>query len=280
MSDAIGKRVCYIEIETKNVMKQIKDIAIKFNVKRKMGAVQAEADISIANLAKEDIAYLVAINPFDEQNEKHKNKIRLYAGYEDTGYGLIFSGDIWTALPTGKPDTWLNIKARSNFYNNLKIVNINITSPTSTKQLALNIASQLSLPLVWQSTSQKMINTFNYVGSLTKIINKYNKLDNFTMFCDNQSLIVKDKRDTQRGIAIEVNARSGMIGQPEPNCFGVKVKTLLNPTFNCGDWINLKSELIPFCDGLYQIYSMEFQGESRGTPFYCTLDCKNYSVAI
>ena len=268
-------RVCYIELETKKYTKKIENIDFNFNIKKSLGSFQNEATIGIYNLSKEDVNYLNSFNPFNREYVNTKKLIRVYAGYRETGYGLIFQGDIWSAIPSGMPDTILNIKAKSNYSKSLEIIPINFYN-ISTKAIATNIANMLNLSLQWKASKTKIINQFNYTGSKSKLIEKFNELDNIIMYCNDKNLIVIDKNEkkTNTKYAIEVNMNSGMIGEPEPNCFGVKVKTLLNPNVKCGDWINLKSNIQPYINGYYQVFSLENTGQARGNDFYSILDCK------
>lgn len=299
----MDKRIAYVQIQTPSGDKEIRNIGMKFRVNRKMSETGSTANVSIANLSREDVEYLTTyMSPYIDQSKR--KKINIFAGYENTGVGLIFSGDIYSALPEGLPDTWLNIEAKTNYYNQQNIISYSSTAAT-TKQIAENYAAQSGLQLVWESTSQKVIDSFNYSGAKAKMLNALNKMDDFIIFIDNGLLKVMDKiserpaqiepekqatapQSTQTrqdvsttkkaGYVKYINQDSGLIGIPQPDEYGVKFKVLLDPTINLGDWIYLASKRLPIVNGYYQVYELTFDGATRETQFYCEIYGKNRKV--
>lgn len=277
-----NKRVCFVEIETNNngqkQLKRLDGLAIKGQVSRKAGNTAAEAKISIANLIQSDITYLSTYTtPYVKP--KTKKKINIYAGYEKTGWGRIFSGDIVQAIPEGQPDTWLNIEAKSLFYSNRIPLSYGVSNIT-TQKLGQSIADTLGLDFDWQASSQKTLDIFHFSGSKAQLIKEFNKLDNITMFEDNGKLKVVDKnikRPENTNKLISKN--TGMIGVPKPDEFGVKLQCLLDPSLYLGDWFRLESETLPGLNGAYWIYELSFNFSSRETDFYCDIYGKAQGVA-
>ncbi len=95
------------------------------------------------------------------------------------------------------------------------------------------------------------------------------------------------------GSAVVINALTGMIGMPESTIDGIKVRVLMNPRIQAGLLIKIDnasinktlqtnpSAPIPYnqytgiqllasvaADNLYRVYSAEFEGDTRGQPFY------------
>lgn len=299
----MDKRIAYIQIQTPSGDKEIRNIGMKFRINRKMSETGSDARISIANLAREDIEYLTTyMSPYVDQSKR--KKINVFAGYESTGVGLIFSGDIYSALPNGLPDTWLNIEARTNYYNQQNIISYSTTAAT-TKQIAENYAAQSGLQLVWNSTSQKVIDSFNYSGAKAKMLTALNKMDDFIIFIDNGLLKVMDKiseppaqgepaihstlspstqtradvsTTKKTGYVKYINQNSGLVGLPQPDEYGVKFKVLLDPAINLGDWIYLESKRLPIVNGYYQVYELTYDGATREPQFYCEIYGKNKRV--
>ena len=179
----MDKRICYVQIQTPSGDKEIKNISIHGRITRKMSETGSTAKISIANLSREDVEYLTTYtSPYVDQSKR--KKINVFAGYESTGVGMIFSGDIYSALPEGLPDTWLNIEAKTEYFNQQNIITMS-QGTMNTQALAQNVAAELKCDLVWRSKSEKNIDAFNYVGSKAKLINRLNLLDNFYAFIDN-----------------------------------------------------------------------------------------------
>lgn len=291
----MDKRVCYVQIQTQDGGKQIENIAIKGRIERKASATGSTAKISIANLSKPDVEYLTTqtsrfVNPATQK------KINVFAGYESAGVGQIFSGDIVSAFPEGLPDTWLNIEAKTNYYNQTNIISYSITE-AKTQEIAQNIANQYGLAFDWRSTSEKLIDCFNINGSKARLLDELNKLDNFRAYIDNGVLRVVDRHEAppiesetpkvynstvsntkKTGYVKYINADSGLIGIPQIDEYGVKIKILIDPSLNLGDWFKLESRLYPIVNGFYQIYEMVYDFASREPQFYIEIRGKNKKI--
>ena len=291
----MDKRICYVQIQTQDGGKQIDNIAIKGRIERKASVNGSTAKISIANLSKPDVEYLTTYTSRFVDPAKQK-KINVFAGYESTGVGMIFSGDIVSAKPEGMPDTWLNIEAKSNYHNQTNIINYTITE-AKTHEIAQNVATQYGLALDWRSKSQKLIDSFNVSGAKSRLLNELNKLDNFRAYIDNGILRVVDKNEEppqenltpkvlnsavqntkKTGYVKYINADSGLIGIPKIDEYGVVAKILIDPSMNLGDWFKLESRLYPIVNGFYQIYEMIYDFASREPQFYIELKGKNKRV--
>lgn len=269
-----NKRVCFVEVECispsgNKQLKRLDGLAIKGTVSRKAGTVQAEASVSVANLTKPTLEYLTTYTtPYF--NPKTKKRINIYAGYEDTGWGQIFSGDIIEAIPQNMPDVWLNIKAKSLYYNQRVPISYGVGN-VSMRELAQSIANELRLPLDWQSESTKNIAGFDLVGSKGDLIKEYNKLGGVIMFEDNGKLKVIDK-NAQPPIGNKaklISLHTGLIGDFEPDQYGIKGKCLIDPSMKLGDWIKTESIKLPGTNGYYRIYTLDFDFASREQQFYC-----------
>lgn len=277
-----NKRICFVEVEAfdngKKQLKRLDGLAIKGKVSRKTGSTQSEANISIANLTKSDIEYLTTYTtPYIKP--KIKKVINIYAGYSQTSWGRIFSGDIINAIPAGMPDIWLNIKAQSLYYAHRIPLTYGVSN-ISTQELAQGISSQLGLAFQWQATSKKTVDVFNFAGSKTELIKEFNKLDDITMYEDNGIIKVVDKIAKRPEKSAKVISKdTGMIGIPEPDEFGIKVKCLLDSSLYCGDWIYVKSVRFPAINGYYQIYELVYDFANRESQFYCIIKAKAYGVA-
>lgn len=278
----MDKRICYVQIQTPSGDKEIHNIGIKGRITRKMSETGSTCKISIANLAREDVEYLTTYtSPYIDQSKR--KRINVFAGYESTGVGQIFSGDIYSALPEGMPDTWLNIEAKTEYYNQQNIITFQ-HSNISAKNIAQNIASELNCDLVWRSKTEKLIDSFNFAGAKAKLIDRLNKVAFIRAFIDNNTLYVIDaneqppQEETPKeykgsarktaGTIKYISEESGMIGIPQPDEQGVKVKVLLDPTVKIGDWFKLESKLLPIVNGLYQVYEMTYDFATREPQYY------------
>lgn len=289
----MDKRICYVQIQTPSGDKEIHNISMRGRITRKMSETGSTCKISIANLAREDVEYLTTYtSPYVDQSKK--KRINIFAGYESTGVGMIFSGDIYSALPDGLPDTWLNIEAKTEYFNQQNIITMS-TGTMTVKNFAAQVASQLGVNLIWRSKSQKFIDAFNYAGSKSKLLSRLNQVDNFYAYIDNNNLYCVDKNEDipnqgdnnksysgtstkQSGTIKLINKHSGLIGIPQPDEYGVKIKVLLDPAVNLGDWFKLESERLPIVNGFYQVYEMTYDFATREPQYYIEIFGKNKRV--
>ena len=189
----MDKRICYVQIQTPSGDKEIHNISIKGRITCKMSESGSTAKISIANLAREDIEYLTTYtSPYIDQSKR--KRINIFAGYESTGVGQIFSGDIYSALPEGLPDTWLNIEAKTEYFSQQDIITFQ-HSNISAKNLAQNVAAELKTDLVWRSKSEKTLDSFNFAGAKAKLIDRLNKISYIRAFMQNNTLYVVDANE-------------------------------------------------------------------------------------
>ena len=229
----MDKRICYVQIQTPAGDKEIHNISMHGRITRKMSETGSSAKISIANLARDDVEYLTTyVSPYVDQSKR--KRINIFAGYESTGVAQIFSGDIYSALPEGMPDTWLNIEAKTEYFNQQNIITF-ATTDTTAKNLAINIANQLGVNLIWRSKSQKLIDAFNYAGAKTKLLYKFNLVDTFRAFIDNGNMYVVDideeppedetnnktSNNKKTGYIKLITPDTGLIGLPQPDEYGV-----------------------------------------------------------
>lgn len=270
------KRIITTEFVTRGGMKRFENISSKFRIEKFMGAVMNEATIDIANLAREDVEFLTTYTSYALAVQQRK-RIRISAGYEGENVALLFDGDISEALPTTPPDVWLKCKAISGFYNNQTLMTKSIDSPTSVKQLGLNIANALGLELDWRASSQKTIGSFNFIGGGTKLIDEFNRMGNFIAYEDDGKLIVVDSINKAEKIADTakfLSEESGLLDMPKPNALGLSAKMLLDPRVTCGSYVKLESKRIPAANGFYWVYKLAHEGSLREEPFYTTIESR------
>lgn len=108
------------------------------------------------------------------------------------------------------------------------------------------------------------------------------------------------------GEAVEINAATGMIGQPEATQNGIRVKTLLNPNIKIGGVIKLnnrdikqfrfslregpngdavsnqwaKQAIKTNDDGMYYVMIADHSGDTRGHDWYSDLICLSIDTSI
>lgn len=268
------KRKVIVQIQTANGVKEFDGIDVKFSLTKTMSSIMNEANISICNLVKDDIEYLTTFTSEFIAIQERK-RIRIFAGYEETGVSLIFDGDIARAIPTTPPDVWLECKALSGYYSNKDTTSISLKGSLSVSDVCKACASQLELPVVNMSTATKMITDFSFTGSKWKLINELNDIGGISAWEDNGTLYIADEKSPRKDlIAKELSETSGMIGVPKVDPVGIEVTMLLDNSLQVGQPVVLNSELIKQANGTYYIYEIKHEGHLRGNNFQTTIKAR------
>lgn len=263
-----------IQFDTPQGLKELDGIEVKFSVDKLASAVMNQANIDICNLATEDIEYLTSYTSQFIEIAKHK-RVRIFAGYEDTGISLIFDGDIVEALPTLGPDRWLKCKALSGYYNARTPISTVVQGTQPIKNVCAAVAGFLNLSLNYMATSTKTVSDFEYTGGKTKAIKELNELGDIVAYEDDGVLVVQDQGQPRTDIGIRrIDETSGLIGIPKPDAIGVECKVLLDNTLKIGQKIYLESLVIPSSCGEYYIYELKHSGDLRGNEFYTEIKAR------
>ncbi len=266
------ERILYCEVQTDEndttQLKRLEGLYTVFNGSRKKGDTANEAQIQIENLTNADIQFLSTYStPYFKQNSK--KKLRVFAGYGDIGSSLIYEGDIVEAIPSSQPDTTLNIKSMGLYYAQRTPVTFSIEN-TDNQKLAQSIADELNLKFDWAQDNQvKNISFFHFTGSKGELIKEYNKQSDVLLYEDNGVLHASAKKvQAPSGYVPLISQKSGMIGIPEPDKIGVKVRVLFNPQYSLSTCFKLESERMSGLNGNYSIYQMDYSLANRSTDFY------------
>lgn len=274
----MDKRKVIVEIETADgQMERFDGLNVKFSVKKTANDVMNKAEVSIANLSLDRIYMLTTfVSPY--LNEQKRKAVGVYAGYvknADDDVPLVFQGEITRAMPTMPPDIWLNCEARTGFYNNQRVVSESINGATTVKAICTKAAQNMGLQLNYTAKINKSVEGFSHSGGGTAMLKRINELGGIIAFEDDGVLKVMDadKPETSEYIRV-LNRHSGLIGIPQPDNMGLKMKMLLDPTFKVGDRIQLESEMLPKANGVYWCYALTHSGGLRETDFYTEIEAK------
>lgn len=267
-------RKIIVQFQTPAGLKELDGIEVKFSVEKLASAVMNQADIDICNLTKDDIEYLTTYtSQFIAINQR--KRIRIFAGYEDTGVSLIFDGDIVEALPTNPPDVWLRCKALSGYYNAKTPLSTVISGTHSIKEICASVAGFLELSLNYMATCTKTISDFEFTGGKTRLIKELNEICDILVYEDDGVLVVQDKGQPRIDVGIRrIDETSGMIGIPKPDAIGIECKILLDNSIKIGQKIYIESTSIPAASGEYCIYELKHSGDLRGNEFYTEIKAR------
>ena len=113
------------------------------------------------------------------------------------------------------------------------------------------------------------------------------KTNNNLLYQENGGINLVSVENTSRTYATELNAKTGLVGYPSQNEYGVTCTMLLNPGITLNSLVHINSRLvigrqfspgsdIPVraldVDGLYKIITLTHSGDTRGEEWYTEID--------
>lgn len=265
--DKIDPRLIRVDVEVNGQIKSYnEDFYISVKGTKFANSLQNEAEIKIGNVDPETQNYLLSqTSPF---NKNHTPKtINVYAGRQSYGLFKIFTGNIVTVKPTQPPDIFITLKCLTGNYKKGQITSRTGNSVMSLSQISKQTAGSLGLNLDFQATD-KQINNYTYSGAALKEVNRLSEMGTVDAYIDNDRLVVKDSSLPLSNIITIVSPDTGLVGISEATEQGLKVKYMLGNKTTLGGGLQLNSKLYESLNGLYVIYKLSFEVESRDVPFY------------
>lgn len=263
-------RIVRVGVQVGNYINWYKDIAISAEGSKATNESQGECTVTLTNLAKDVRDYLLKeTSPFNKKKEK--KLLIVEAGRKSVGSKRIFEGDITESTISQPPDIGLTLKALANNSKKAKIIANTQPAQSKLSEIAKQVAEDLELDLNFQATD-KNIQSYSFTGSALKQVNKLSEAGNVNAYIDGEFLIVKDQNTPLKGRRRVLNKDNGMIGIPETNEKGIKVRFLLDVTTELGTDLRIESELNPSVNGSYTVYKLSYSISNRELPFYWTAE--------
>lgn len=213
----------------------------------------------------------------DTRNQLLTNKsgiVSVEVGREDSGYFMIFQGDIVEVITTSPPDVALTIHANTAANASYKVVSKAYTPSAMLSTIAQGVATDLSLKLDFQATDKKITN-FYHNGSASSQIQKLEEIGGITAYVDDGKLMVQDSKAALKGRIKILNLESGMIGIPTittdgQGTSGIEVAYVIDGESILGGLLRIESKMNPAANGDYQIAQLGFQASSHEDAFFYT----------
>jgi hypothetical protein len=240
-------------------------------------AIKNECDVTIANLDTNTKNLIVTETSVFNKNNVTKN-VSIYAGRVSKGYSLVYTGDFTFVNVTQPPDVKLSFKTAT-AYSKTGLIGVNRGSRVSLSNVSQQVADSLGLSLNFSATD-KIVNNYAFSGSQLKEVDKLGDLAPVNAYVDDNTLVVKNINLPLPNAKTIVNINTGLIGVPEVNEQGVKVKFLFDNETKLGGEVELTSILNPALNGNYIIYKLEFDLTNRDTQFQYEASCLNPKFAV
>jgi len=235
--------------------------------------------------------------------QKEFTAVRLQAGYETGAFGTIFDGTI-KQVRRGREnptDTYLDILAADGdkAYNQ-GVISKSLAAGATAEDERNALIDAFGLPKGYVADLPPGAAQRGQVkyGMARDHMRDLANTNGMTWSIQNGQIQMIPNTGYRPGTAVVLNSNTGMIGLPVQTEGGILVKCLLNPNIKIGSLLQINNasiqrdliggkllnapgrleELSGFRpkvtdDGFYRVYVNEFEGDTRGTPWYNDITC-------
>jgi hypothetical protein len=196
------------------------------------------------------------------------NGVEIYAGDDQSGMGLVFSGTInnaWANLESA-PDASLDITAQTGLADAIAAI-----SPASYQQgadvatIIRGIASQMNPARALENNGVSVfLSNAYFPGTATQQISEAAEAAHILWEDDGKTIAIWPVGGSRGGVVPLISAETGMIGYPKFTDRGVDVLSLFNPNINLGGKVQVKS-IIRGASGTWRTHGLVHTLQSQ-TP--------------
>lgn len=274
----------------------LSELHYSFNIRQQDAETPNTAHIRVYNLKRETLIRI----------QKEFTRVILQAGYKNASVGVIFDGTI-KQTRSGREkntDTFLDIlAAEGDLPYNFATINTTL-APGATQQQQLDAVGQAVAPYGAEIDSSALAQTGGVLprgkvlfGMALSAMASMAQTSGWTWSIQGGNVKVIPLTGYLPGEAVVLTSKTGLIGQPESTQEGIKALILINPKVRVGTRVQIANYLInqtsntdgnivpsydnPFAgafaavtdDGFYRVIVQEYEGDSRGAPWYAKLTC-------
>lgn len=236
------------------------------------------------------------------------DRVILQAGYDNTGHGVIFDGNI-KQFRLGREngtDTYLDILAADgDLAYNFSLINETIAAKSTPAQRHATLIKKFNEKgvkkgHVMEFTGGVLPRGKVLFGMARVYMRQLAESQGATWGIDNGEINVIPLDGFKPGEALVLTAQTGLIGLPEQTNNGIEAKSLLNPRIEVSSLVRIDNRsvnqllqqngsILPApafnkfkevqnlahvaADGLYRVYVVEHEGDTRGQAWYSHLTC-------
>lgn len=295
MSDyQFGRRATLMVVEGEQAL-DLSGLRFRFQVKTMDVESPNNAFIRVYNLSQDTI----------QKIKGEFSRVVLQAGYEKT-FGVIFDGTI-KQFRIGREngtDSYLDILAADgDVAYNFSMVNSTLAAGSSSVD-RINVAvaamqqngvtgSQVLLP----NTGGVLPRGKVLFGMARALLRDEVNSQGATWSINKGQVQVIPRKTYLPGDLVVLNGQTGLIGRPEQTVDGVRARCLINPNITLGGRVKIDNQAInttlqkdpkaapvPYdqwaglqllaniaTDGVYRVYVIEYEGDTRGPAWFCDL---------
>jgi hypothetical protein len=273
-----------------------------FTIKKTSAQTPNEAEIKVYNLSSGTAA----------QIQREFTRVILQAGYE-SNYAVIFDGTT-KQIKTGREngtDTYLQIMASDgDAAYNFAVVNTTLAAGSSSSD-HINAAGGamgahgVTTGHIGDVGGQKLTRGKVMFGSSKDYLRQSAQNSDADWSIQDGKLQIVPIRGLLPTQAVVLTSKTGLIGSPEQTNDGIQAKTLLNPMLKIGGKVIIDNKSVEMAtisenkssksgdkkqpadkpatiaaDGAYKIIKIEYNGDTRGTDWYCDIVCIDIDETI
>ena len=233
-------------------------LGMDVDIQKPGGKEKNKAKVKIFNMPLADMETLttLAFKPL----QASKNRIAVYAGDEEHGMSLAFSGDIVSAVPNfnSAPDPSFDIECITGYVASITPVPpLTAQGSQDVATLMQGLAKQIGLAFVNRGVSVSLRNVA-LVGGPMEQAQQLAHDARIDLIVDDGEMVISPLatlRSDDGGSTPVWSAKSGMIGYPSFDNEGVTVKGIYEPKLQLGGPVRIES-IVPRASGLWQIVSL------------------------
>lgn len=228
------------------------------------------------------------------------NEIIIEAGYEgNSQYGIIFRGQIIQPIRDKEDGHTYKLTLTSldgDAFMNWGVMNVTYTKGQTKRAIVEDIVNKASNPAKFGSISenfdtQQLTRGKVVFGLARDYLRQIAQSQQASFYVEDGKVNIVKADDMPSDEAIELNAKSGLVGSPAQSEYGITFKCLLNPRIKLGTFVHIDNRLIKETqitpvliqpnqkanaqiirvldgDGLYKVISINHIGDTRGDDFY------------
>lgn len=249
------------------------DLAITFSTTEAVSGGLNEANIVIGGIKPETMFYLATSSTQWLQNWVN-NKVVIDAGY-DNQHGIVFEGVIVEAKPNLTTANYtINLKALSLFEDLLSPKSYSFAEETPLNEVVKKIAGDLGKVFVSDIDDSQTINNFAIRDqSSVNALRSLSQMTGYDIY-ESKGRIYLKKPNFGINTAKQLEIRSDdIIGIPEPTPTGVNINVRMNPSYQSGTRVKVKSKRYPQLESYnFFIMMMSHAGATKGRDWITHLN--------
>lgn len=251
----------------------------KFHIKKSVYNPICEARIEVYGLNLPTIQRLTYWGYY-KADELMKRRVQVYAGYADSGEGLLYDGYGYKVTPTQPPNAGVIIEAQNNLTYARKPKSVTVTKEADFRTIVEYVAEELGLVAKIDSdvpkkkikqvhisgTERDMIRTLEGLADVYVWLEKGKNTDESNKEVKGVLRVANKIQKYPNGLSpLTLDLEHGLLGLNSLTLEGVEARVRLDSRLDRAGWVNIDSTLYPKrSSGNYWVHEIEHRGHFRG----------------